>query len=177
MPWILMPPRAATTNASTAVEIASPRNVRSQSCSAVNVNSLAAVIRRTAPIRARAATRPAVPRQKKVQPPGMRLKVLKTKRKTRARAVIGPSPYKEYLWTKQELGSRKSLSPRCQSGCAKDNNRYNVLSVEEIKESKDSADNKIISNSILLSEGSPSGLARDIKPGLNSSIHMFLHLQ
>ena len=30
-------------------------------------------------------------------------------------------------------------------------------------------DNKNISNSILLSEGSPSGLARDIKPGLNSS--------
>ena len=43
------------------------------------------------------------------------------------------------------------------------------MSVEEIKESEDSADNKNISNSILLSEGSPSGLARDIKPGLNSS--------
>ena len=41
--------------------------------------------------------------------------------------------------------------------------------MEEIKESKDSADNKNISNTILLSEGSPSGLARDIKPGLNSS--------
>ena len=41
--------------------------------------------------------------------------------------------------------------------------------MEEIEESKDSADNKIISNSTLLSEGSPSGLARDIKPGLNSS--------
>ena len=41
--------------------------------------------------------------------------------------------------------------------------------MEEIKESEDSADNKIISNSTLPSEGSPSGLARDIKPGLNSS--------
>ena len=41
--------------------------------------------------------------------------------------------------------------------------------MEEIKESEDSADNKIISNSTLLSEGSPSGLTRDIKPGLNSS--------
>ena len=40
--------------------------------------------------------------------------------------------------------------------------------MEEIKESEDSADNKNISNTILLSEGSPSGLARDIKPGLNS---------
>ena len=41
--------------------------------------------------------------------------------------------------------------------------------MEEIEESEDSMDNKIISNSTLLSEGSPSGLARDIKPGLNSS--------
>ena len=41
--------------------------------------------------------------------------------------------------------------------------------MEEIKESEDSADNKNISNSTLLSEGSPSGLARDVKPGLNSS--------
>ena len=30
-------------------------------------------------------------------------------------------------------------------------------------------DNKSISNSILPSEGSPSGLTRDVKPGLNSS--------
>ena len=58
---------------------------------------------------------------------------------------------------------------RHQSGCAESYNRYNVLSVKEIEESKDSADNKIISNSTLPSEGSPSGLARDIKPGLNSS--------
>ena len=58
---------------------------------------------------------------------------------------------------------------RHQSGCAEGCNRYDVLSVEEIKESKDSVDNKIISNSTLLSEGSPSGLARDVKPGLNSS--------
>ena len=41
--------------------------------------------------------------------------------------------------------------------------------MEEIKESEDSTDNKSISNSILPSEGFPSGLARDIKPGLNSS--------
>ena len=58
---------------------------------------------------------------------------------------------------------------RHQSGCAEGRNRYDVLFVEEIKESEDPTDNKIISNSILLSEGSPSGLARDIKPGLNSS--------
>ena len=41
--------------------------------------------------------------------------------------------------------------------------------MEEIKESEDSADNKNISNSTLLSEGSPSGLTRDVKPGLSSS--------
>ena len=41
--------------------------------------------------------------------------------------------------------------------------------MEEIEESEDSMDNKIISNSTLPSEGSPSGLARDVKPGLNSS--------
>ena len=64
---------------------------------------------------------------------------------------------------------RKSLGSRHQSGCAEGHNRYDVLSVEEIKESEDSVDNKIISNSTLPSEGSPSGLARDIKPGLNSS--------
>ena len=58
---------------------------------------------------------------------------------------------------------------RHQSGCAESHNRYDVLSMEEIEESEDSIDNKIISNSTLLSEGSPSGLARDIKPGLNSS--------
>ena len=58
---------------------------------------------------------------------------------------------------------------RHQSGCAKGQNRYNILSMEEIKESEDSADNKTISNSTLPSEGSPSGLTRNIKPGLNSS--------
>ena len=58
---------------------------------------------------------------------------------------------------------------RHQSGCAEGRNRYNILSMEEIKESEDSADNKNISNTILPSEGSPSGLARDIKPGLNFS--------
>ena len=41
--------------------------------------------------------------------------------------------------------------------------------MEEIEESEDSADNKNISNSILPSEGSPSGLARNVKPGLDSS--------
>ena len=40
--------------------------------------------------------------------------------------------------------------------------------MEEIKESKDSADNKDIYTT-LLSEGSPSGLARDITPRLNFS--------
>ena len=64
---------------------------------------------------------------------------------------------------------RKSLGLKHQSGCAEGQNRYNILSVEEIEESKDSADNKNISNTTLPSEGSPSGLTRDIKPGLNSS--------
>ena len=41
--------------------------------------------------------------------------------------------------------------------------------MEETEESKDSADNETISNSTLPSEGSPSGLARDVKPGLNFS--------
>ena len=41
--------------------------------------------------------------------------------------------------------------------------------MEEIEESEDSVDNKNISNSTLPSEGSPSGLTRDVKPGLNSS--------
>ena len=41
--------------------------------------------------------------------------------------------------------------------------------MEEIKGSEDSADNKNNCDSNLLSEGSPSGLARGVKPGLNSS--------
>ena len=41
--------------------------------------------------------------------------------------------------------------------------------MEEIEESEASMDNRNISNTILPSEGSPSGLARDIKSGLNSS--------
>ena len=42
--------------------------------------------------------------------------------------------------------------------------------MEEIEESEDFVDNnKIISDFTLPSEGSPSGLTRDIKPGLNSS--------
>ena len=63
----------------------------------------------------------------------------------------------------------KSLDSRHQSGCAESCNRYNILSVEEIEKSEDSTDNKNISNSTLLSEGSPSGLTRDVKPGLYSS--------
>ena len=58
---------------------------------------------------------------------------------------------------------------RHQSQCAESHNRYNILSIEEIEESEDSRDNKITFNSNLPSEGSPSGLARDVKPGLNSS--------
>ena len=64
------------------------------------------VIRRTALEGAKAAIRLTAPRQKKVQPPGMRIKAPKTKKKTRARAVIGPSPSKECLWTRQGHGSK-----------------------------------------------------------------------
>ena len=92
-----MLPRVATINASTAAENTSPKNARSPSCSAANASSLAAVIRRTALKGAKVAIRLTAPRQKKVQPPGIRLKALKTKRKIRARAVIGPSPFKECL--------------------------------------------------------------------------------
>ena len=99
-------PGAAIANASTVAENTSPKSVRSQSCSAVNVNSLVAVIRRTAPIGVKAAVRLAVPRQKKVQPPGIRIKAPKRKKKTRARAETDPSPYKECLWTRHEPGSR-----------------------------------------------------------------------
>ena len=106
MPWTLMLPRAAITNASTVAENTSPKNVRSQSCSAVSASSLVAVIRRTASKGAKAAVRLAAPRQKKAQPPGMRIKAPKRKKKTRARAVIGPSPYKECLWTRQGPGSK-----------------------------------------------------------------------
>ena len=101
-----MPPGAAITSASTAAENTSPKNVRSQSCSMANASSSEAVTKRTAPEGAKAANRLAAPRQKKVQPPGMRLKALKTKRKTRARVVTGPSPYKECLWTRQGPGSK-----------------------------------------------------------------------
>ena len=48
--------------------------------------------------------------------------------------------------------------------------------MEEIEESEDPTNNKTISNSTLLSEGSPSGLARDIKPGLNSSNKNHKHI-
>ena len=101
-----MPPRVAITNASTAAENTSPKNARSQSCSAVNASSLVAVIGRTAPDGAKVAIRPTVPRQKKVQPPGMRIKAPKRKKKIRARVVIGPSLFKECLWTRQGPGSK-----------------------------------------------------------------------
>ena len=41
--------------------------------------------------------------------------------------------------------------------------------MEEIEESEDSTDNILNSHSTLLLEGTPSGLTRNIKPGLNSS--------
>ena len=108
-----MPPRAATINASTAVENTLPKNARSQNCSAANVNSSVAVVRRTVPVGAKAAVRLTAPRQKKAQPPGMRLKAPKRK-KTRARAMIGPSLFKECLWTRQGPGSR-IMNPWLQS--------------------------------------------------------------
>ena len=52
-------------------------------------------------------------------------------------------------------------------GCVKGQNRYENLAVEEIIDDKGSTATNFISNS--LSEGSPSGLGRDIKPALNSS--------
>ena len=92
-----MLPRAAIANASTVVENTLPKNARSPSCSAVNASSLAAAIRRTAPEGAKAAIRLAVPRQKKAQLPGTRIKAPKRKKKIRARAMIGPSPSKGCL--------------------------------------------------------------------------------
>ena len=83
MSWTLMPPGAAIVNASTAAENTSPKNARSQSCSAVNASSSVAVIRRTAPKGAKVAIRLAAPKEKKVQPPGMRIKAPKRKKKTR----------------------------------------------------------------------------------------------
>ena len=170
--------QSSNTSVSTAAESTLPKNAKNQSCSTASASSSAAVIRRTAPVRARAAVRLVAPRQKKVQHPGMRLKAPKIKKKTRARAKTGPSPSKECLWQGMSLVQRlwnpgcevrKSLGSRHQSGCAKSHNRYDILSMEEIEESKDFTDYKIISNSTLPSEGSPSGLARDVKPGLNSS--------
>ena len=49
----------------------------------------------------------------------------------------------------------------------KGQNRHEKLAVEEIVDDEDSAATKLISN--LPSEGSPSGLGRDVKPVLNSS--------
>ena len=87
---------------------------RNQSCTAANANSSAVVTRRTAPIRVRVAIRLAALRPKKAQPPGMRIKAPKRKKKTRARARTGPSPYKECLWTRQGPGSR-TMKPWLQS--------------------------------------------------------------
>ena len=66
MPWILTPSGAEIVNASTVVENTSPKNVRSQSCSAASASFSAVVIRKTAPKGAKAAVRLAAPRQKKV---------------------------------------------------------------------------------------------------------------
>ena len=52
-------------------------------------------------------------------------------------------------------------------GCVKGQNQYENLAVEEIVDNEDSAATNLISNSP--SEGSPSGLGRDVKPVLNSS--------
>ena len=52
-------------------------------------------------------------------------------------------------------------------GCVKGHNRYENLAVEEIVDDEDSVVTNLIFNSP--SEGSPSGLGRDVKPALNSS--------
>ena len=52
-------------------------------------------------------------------------------------------------------------------GCVKGQNRYENLAVEEIVDDEDSAATNQTFN--LPSEGSPSGLSRDVKPVLNSS--------
>ena len=101
-----MPPGVAITNASTVVENTSPKNVRSQSCSVVNASSSVVVTRKTVPEGAKVAIRLAAPRQKKAQPPGMRIKASKKKKKTRTRAVIGLSSFRECLWTRQGPGSK-----------------------------------------------------------------------
>ena len=53
------------------------------------------------------------------------------------------------------------------SGCVKGQNQYENLAVKEIVDDEDSMATNQISNSP--SEGSPSGLSRDVKPALNSS--------
>ena len=53
------------------------------------------------------------------------------------------------------------------SGCVKGQNQYEKLAVEETVDDEDSVATNLISNSP--SEGSPSGLGRDIKPVLNCS--------
>ena len=80
-----MLPRAATTSASIVGKNTLQKNTRNQSCSAANANSLAAIIRRTAPIRARAAVKLAAPRQKKVQPSGMRIKAPKKEKEDKGK--------------------------------------------------------------------------------------------
>ena len=52
-------------------------------------------------------------------------------------------------------------------GCVKGQKQYENLAVEEIVDNEDSAATNLNSN--LLSEGSPSGLGRNVKPALNSS--------
>ena len=107
MPWTLMLPGVATISASTAAETTLPKNARSPCYSVANASSLAEDTKRTVLAVAKVAIRLAAPRKKKkAQPPGMRIKASKRKKKTRARVMIGPSPSKECSWTKQELDSR-----------------------------------------------------------------------
>ena len=101
-----MLPGVATISASTAAETTLPKNARSPCYSVANASSLAEDTKRTVLAVAKVAIRLAAPRKKKAQPPGMRIKASKRKKKTRARVMIGPSPSKECSWTKQELDSR-----------------------------------------------------------------------
>ena len=96
MPWTLILPEAATTSASTVVEMTLPKKARNPCCDAANASSLAEDIRRIVPAMAKVVDRYKVPRKKKKsQSPEMRIKAPKGKKKTRARAETGPSPFKE----------------------------------------------------------------------------------
>ena len=89
-----MLPGVAIISVLTVVETTSPKNVKNQCCSAVNASSLAEDIKRILPTATKAVNRHKVPRKKKkLQPPGIRIKA--SKRKKRARAKTHPSPYKE----------------------------------------------------------------------------------